>query len=121
MTHDESWYKTKLVKEGRQFGDYARRIEDKFSVGMPDILYRVKDGSAILIEAKMITGPTFGPEPRQLIELERWYRAGGLGLMLGFADDAYYLSYVCDPVQVKNCVVSDPGETFPLFIRRFLK
>lgn len=125
MTHDESYYKTKLVKEGRRFGDYARRMEDKYAVGLPDILYGPNvhpSGATCLIEAKMINGATtFAPTPRQYVDLLRFDGPGRASLMLGFQDGRYFIHNYADVILVKDCLVSDPGEPFPLFIRRFLK
>lgn len=128
---NESRYKSELVKQGRAFGDYARRIEDQFAVGVPDILYGIEGGPTLLIEAKIIKGSTFGPSPRQYEELRRWAESGHgwevktrLSLVLGFDEGYMYIQYYhgSDAGLTRDqCFPSDPGEKFPLFIRRFLK
>lgn len=125
----ENKLKSELVKEARRFGDYARRIEDKYTVGMPDILYGVEGGPTLLIEAKMITEKNgFAPTPRQHHELELWEKSGygwngqlRFGALLGFANGLYYLHPVDVYARISDCLVSDAGEIFPLFLRRYLK
>lgn len=120
----ESARKSELVKVSRAFGDYARRIEDQFTVGMPDIIYGIKDGPTCLIEAKLIESGSFGPTPRQKIELERWHnpRQGRISLLLGFDDDGYfYLHDVVDRTRAVDCMISYDNEPFHFFIRRYLR
>lgn len=124
MSKDESDYKSELVKAGRAFGDYARRLEDRYTVGMPDILYAPKDSVlTLLIEAKLVTGGILSPSPRQGYELDLWNKSGKdrLGLVLGFEKDIMYLTSDLSGAKIGLCARSDPGEPFYHFIRRFLK
>lgn len=69
---NESDWKTELVKSINKLPQhFAWRMEDKFAVGRPDMLVKIPDFAWCFIEAKLVTGPTFGPSPRQWIELQR--------------------------------------------------
>lgn len=66
---NESDYKTAIVKQAKAIGWYARRIEDKYGVGFPDMVVIPKSWTTCFIEAKIVTGRQFSPSPRQFIEL----------------------------------------------------
>lgn len=75
---DESDIKRSIVKIIREEGGYARRIEDKFLVGMPDLVLIPKHGLVYFAEVKIIRGKAeiecrFGATPRQMEELKRLY------------------------------------------------
>lgn len=63
----EADYKREIVREVKLAGGYARRIEDQYSVGFPDLIVVYK--AACFIEVKRIIGNVFAPSPRQYIEL----------------------------------------------------
>lgn len=68
---DESDYKRELVAEFQRLGHYARRIEDRFLVGFPDLILIPKGMPIFFCEAKIIRGNSFAPRPRQYVELDR--------------------------------------------------
>lgn len=68
---NESEAKRTIVANVQARGGYARRIEDKFSVGFPDLVLVLPDYPVFFCEAKIIVGHTFGPTPRQYVELKR--------------------------------------------------
>lgn len=72
MSIDESGFKTRFCKILRDEGGYGRRIEDKFGVGIPDILAVPRGGPVFYIEAKIIRNRRWGATPRQAEELRRF-------------------------------------------------
>jgi hypothetical protein len=90
---NESDYKTAIVKKAKKAGWYARRIEDKYGVGFPDMIIRPKRLPVCFIEAKIITGRQFSPSPRQYIELRDIDDTCSIAIVLGiepFSDGAMY-------------------------------
>lgn len=88
----EADYKTELVKEAKRRGYFARRVEDRFGVGFPDMVIRVPHLPPAFVEAKRIEkGRTiFGPSDRQLIDLEALNEPPmSFGIVLGI--DPWYL------------------------------
>src|SRR5690348_12423936 len=67
----ESEVKRRAVKALQEAGWYARRIEDSFSVGFPDMTIRGPKIDVVFAEWKVFKGNVFGPTPRQLVELNR--------------------------------------------------
>jgi hypothetical protein len=71
---NESAFKTKITKAIRadKLG-YARRLEDSFAVGVYDVIIIPNKQPVYFVEAKLLKKGqlTWGPTPRQLIELER--------------------------------------------------
>lgn len=95
--HTENWYKTALVKQARDCGAYARRIEDQYSVGVLDMVFVVPGRPVVFAEGKRIMGKKFGPTPRQGIE-GRAIDVAGIGnkacsLLIGW--DVHGLMYIC--------------------------
>jgi hypothetical protein len=68
----ESTFKTWLAGRLRDEGAYARRLEDQYAVGIPDMLIILPGGPVIFAEVKLIKrGKAWGPSIRQKIELDR--------------------------------------------------
>ena len=118
----ESEFKEKLVREIRHEGGYARRIEDQFSVGMPDMVVIPKGCPVIWMEAKIVAGQILKPRPRQLIELTRLYRPPhSITALIGWKAGYAYLAPPEDNVPLKACMKQQLNETYGDFFRRFLK
>lgn len=127
----ESEYKTEFVHAlRRRDGWYAIRMEDRYAVGRPDILIGIPFGPTVLIEAKIIRGPSFRPEARQWIELERFVEANifesgpeetRMSWVLGFDGGLMYLHTAAESVKVSHCVMSLPNEFPHEFVMRFWK
>lgn len=81
---NETKFKLLVVAAQRRAGGYARRIEDQYAVGIPDLIIGVPDRGLMMVEAKVFTGSTFGPTPRQFVELCRIEDGGGTAALLGF-------------------------------------
>ncbi len=86
--------KRKAVDAVRLAGGYAKRIEDKYSVGFPDTILKLPNYPTALAEFKLVRGRYFSPTPRQLFELKEYQRAGGVSLVIGYnvVDDMWYFS-----------------------------
>lgn len=125
MSKLESPLKTEFVKQLKDDGWYARRLEEKFAVGVPDILLAVPFGPAMLIEAKRFTSDWFEPSPRQKIDLDAWeaksnshvsYRMAGV---LGFKGGLCYLGPVLDRLYTADCIIQQHGERNSAFVIRY--
>lgn len=125
----ESELKSDFVKKVRLEtaqipGWYARRIEDQYAVGIPDMLFGIPSGQAILIEAKrVLTGTAFAPTARQWIELQRWRDPGNtihnrFSFMMAFKDRTVYIGDAAEKMDIRNCVASEPGEKRHEFLFR---
>jgi len=129
LSKSESDYKTAFVKSLRVDGWYARRIEDQYAVGIPDILVGIPYGPTVMVEAKLVKHQSFAPTPRQYIELQRWdkhnkpqsvypphYRFSWL---LGFKEGVMYLHSAAEQVKIEDCLASSPGEKPSSLLMRF--
>ena len=118
----ESEFKDYIIRDIRKEGGYARRIEDRFSVGQPDMFLIPKLCPAMWIEAKIIKGNLLIPRPRQFIELQRLYRPPHcITFMIGCKADRMYIAPPDMKVQLLSCLESTPGERVGDFIRRAIK
>ena len=116
----ESDVKRDIVNVIRFEGGYARRIEDKFSVGMPDMILIPMRCPVIWAEVKIITGITFGPSPRQLVELRKLQRPPhSYSVVIGYKDGTHYISEPHLEVNLQACISQNPDETLGHMIRRF--
>ena len=105
MIH-ESQYKTQMVKDVRAYGGYARRLEDKFGVGLPDMILVPKGYPVFIAEVKLIRGTIFRPTSRQYIELRRINDAGGehvYGIMIGVMNGIFYFHENSGECIVREC------------------
>lgn len=119
---NEADVKRKLVHRMREEGGYARRFEDKWAVGLPDMMLIPKGGPVVWAEVKMITDWKFGPSPRQHEELQRLELPPHCrGLVFGWKHGVLYGTR---PTQmqfdIRKCLELDPIEGLSSFIRRIL-
>jgi hypothetical protein len=118
MSIREAKIKAELAKAIRKEGGYARRIEDKFTVGMPDMVLIPLECPVIWAELKIVTGYVFHPTPRQFVELVRLSRPPhSVGLLIGFKD-TLYVSLPKETVHLEDCFKQEPGESPGSLIRR---
>jgi hypothetical protein len=105
---NESELKTKMVKSVRDHGGYARRIEDSFAVGTLDTILVPRGLPVFMAEVKMIRGLSFGPTPRQYIEMIRVKEAAGNGnhiipVLIGWKNDTFYFHEPIQTVKATDC------------------
>jgi hypothetical protein len=118
---NESDVKRKIVDAIRAEGGYARRIEDQFSVGMPDLILIPRACPVVWAEVKIVDGNVFGPTPRQLIELEKLQRSPySVPMVIGWKRGIHYISPPGLKIRLGECDEQREDETIGDFIRRAL-
>lgn len=110
-----------IVKEFKARGHYARRIEDQFSVGFPDLVLVMKgDYPVTFAEAKMIRGAKFGPTDRQYVEMTRLaISKHSVPILIGYLDGCFYLHPHAKEAQLINCTTQMADENIVQLIQRF--
>jgi len=117
----ESDVKRKIVNSIREEGGYARRIEDQFSVGMPDLVLMPLRCPVVWAEVKVVEGYTFAPTRRQLIELTKLRRPPySIPMMIGYKRGIYYISPPKEKIKLEDCDEQHENETISDLIRRVL-
>lgn len=111
---NEADAKRRIVENVRKRGGYARRIEDQFSVGFPDLVIQTSaEMPVFFIEAKIIRGQSFGPTPRQYVEMGRLSVSRySVPLLAGFKDGRWYLHPRADQVSIDQCFAQPEGLDF---------
>lgn len=118
---NEAKVKQNLCRDIRREGGYARRIEDRFAVGIPDVITVPANSPVIWLEVKIIRYAMFGPTSRQLVELRRLFRPPHCySYLMGWKDDIHYITWPIDQIGYLNCLMQAPGESIGDFIRRML-
>jgi hypothetical protein len=95
-----------MVASIRKAGGYARRIEDKYGVGILDTILVPKGYPVFFAEVKKIKGNVFRPTDRQFIEMKRINEIGGMhmfGILIGFKDDVVYFHEATNYAEIKDC------------------
>jgi hypothetical protein len=124
MAKLEAYYKGEIVKAIQAAGGYARRIEDQFAVGIPDLLLKLPVTEMTLAEVKRFNGNFFALSPRQYVEGQRIVKAGGFFATVGI-DMRDERTFICGLPADKDgkcyaakCIAQQSGEKLPaLFIR----
>jgi hypothetical protein len=117
----ESDVKREIIRDIRKEGGYARRIEDRFSVGMPDTVLIPMNCPVVWVEVKILTGNILRPAPRQLIELKLLrIPPHSTSFVVGYKEGAYYISPPTDGVHINMCVKRNLAESMGDYIRRAL-
>lgn len=100
----EADIKRRAVDTLKAAGWYARRHEDQFGVGFPDMLIRGPNIDAIWAEWKVFDGNVFGPTPRQLLELMRIQQPHPrpCTCVIGYKRGMYYIAEPCIQVDVRT-------------------
>jgi hypothetical protein len=107
---NESGYKMKLVKEVNALpGGYARRIEDRFSVGVLDMIIKLPGLPLVFAEGKVIDGNVFSPTPRQYEEGKRIGGAGLEALLIGWRAGVMYISPWVEKADRRECFEAASG------------
>ena len=80
----ESERKRELVEGCRELGGYARRLEDRYALGLLDLTIKLPDLPHLLAEGKIVEHQKFEPTLRQLEEGKRYIAAGGVCALIGW-------------------------------------
>jgi hypothetical protein len=101
---NEADRKRKLVAEINALpGGYARRLEDRFAVGLLDLIIKFPELPWCWAEGKLVNGFKFGPSERQWVEGERIRATGTQVVLIGWKAGVMYLSPWVKQADVRNC------------------
>jgi hypothetical protein len=101
---DEATRKRHLVRDINALsGGYARRLEDKWLVGLLDLVFKLPGEPWIWAEGKIIDGLQFEPSERQWVEGNRVKATGTLVLLLGWKKADFFISPWVRKAHVDNC------------------
>lgn len=127
MAWSESDVKTDMVKQVKELGGYARRIEDQYAVGMFDMIIVMPYMPVLFVEVKLIRDNKFGPTPRQYVEGKRIINAGptsALPLLVGFEHhpDRYRTPFEwVEQADRRNCYGSETVEQLLEEVRKWVR
>lgn len=118
---NEADFKRSLVEQFKKAGHYARRIEDAYSVGFPDLVVILSGGMVFFVEAKLTHGKSyFDPTPRQLVELRRLQiTPNALACVLGYDGFKAYLHPPSRRCMISDCLPQADNEPLPHFFMRY--
>ena len=117
----ESAYKRKLVDQINHLsGGRARRIEDRWAVGVLDLIIKIPGHDVVMAEGKVVAGNVFGPSLSQHEEGQRWQDAGVRCLLIGWKANRMYVSTWCDEADIRHCF-SAPSVSFAEGLMEFLR
>jgi hypothetical protein len=101
---DEAGRKRKLVAEVNALpGGYARRLEDRFAVGLLDLVIKLPKLPWIWAEGKLIDGFKFAPTERQWVEGERILSTGTPAVLIGWKGVVMYVSPWVKQADFRSC------------------
>lgn len=116
---NEADHKRKLVAEVNALrGGYARRIEDRFAVGVLDLIIKFPEMPWIWAEGKLVDGFKFGPTERQWVEGKRILATGTDVVLLGWKNGIMYISPWVKQADIRTCFYG--GRTAITAIAHFL-
>jgi hypothetical protein len=115
----ESEVKFDMVRDVKREGGYGRRIEDRFSVGMPDLILIPVRCRVVWVEVKIIEGNILSCQGRQYIELKRLtIPPHSAAFLVGWKSGLLFAAPPIDSIHIDDCIKQKPDETIPAFIRR---
>lgn len=98
--------KRKIIQNMKDNGGYGRRIEDSYGVGIFDTILVPKGLPVFFAEIKMVRNTTFGPTPRQFVELQRIEKLVSecaIPVMIGIKGDTYYFHPPSPKIDIRDC------------------
>ena len=118
----EAEVKRKIIESVREDGGYARRIEDKFTVGMPDIVLIPVQCPVVWLEVKLVASQVFHPSMRQLVELMKLRRAPhSTSFVVGWKRGLLYISQPKKDIPLDDCIEQKTGESVTRLIKRAIE
>jgi hypothetical protein len=117
----EAKAKNAIVDAFQEGGHYARRFEDQFYVGFPDMILIPRGYPAFFTEAKIVDGLQFKPRLRQWVELDRLSLSPKhvIPTMLGVKAGVHYLHKFAKIVHIVDCVKQRDGEHIVDLFKRY--
>ncbi len=111
---DEAAHKRKLVAEVKALrGGFARRIEDRWAVGVLDLIIKLPNWPVVIAEGKIFDGNLFLPTEKQFDEGQRWIQAGVGALLIGWKGKTkeMFVSPMVRRVNIKDGCFSGSWQT----------
>lgn len=105
----ESSRKARLVREVKLLGGQARRLEDKWAVGLLDLVIKLPGHPLIWGEGKLIEGNLFQPTGAQYEEGMKWIKAGVGVVLLGWQATTMYISPWTKKADKRECWTNSEG------------
>ena len=117
---NESAYKTKLIAGVNAVpGGYGRRLEDRYAVGLLDMVIKIPGLPWIWAEGKLVNAQAFGPTLRQFEEGNKILATNTTPvLLIGFKDSLMAISPWVEQAKFKDCFA---GSLHPSTIEEFIK
>lgn len=101
---DEAARKRKLVAEVNALrGGYARRLEDRFAVGVLDLVIKLPRLPWIWAEGKIVDGFKFAPTERQWVEGNRILATGTPVVLIGWKGPIMHVSPWVEQADTREC------------------
>ena len=117
----EAAYKKELVDGINQLpGARARRVEDRWAVGVLDLIIKPPGLPFVMAEGKMIDGFQFGPTEAQYIEGLKWQAAGVECVLIGWKAGQMYCHRGARRPTAAECFTA-PGLAHALALVEFLR
>jgi hypothetical protein len=117
---NEAECKRKLVAEVKALrGGWARRVEDRFAVGILDLILKLPELPILFAEGKMIDGYKFKPTARQFVEGKRIAAAGLAVVLIGWKDGAMFVSPWVEQADMRTCFTG--GDSWMTVLRNYLE
>jgi hypothetical protein len=118
----EASYKRDLVAGINSLpGGRARRIEDRFAVGVLDMIIKLPDRPLVLAEGKVIDGFQFAPTPTQFEEGKRWEAAGVKCVLIGWKIRQMYVSAWTDKADYRECFTLPSSQPYHKVLYEYLR
>lgn len=118
----ESDYKRKLVAEvNATLGGHARRVEDRWAVGVLDLIIKLPRLPLIMAEGKVVEGNLFGPTPAQLMEGWKWIGSGVEAVLLGWKSGQLYVSPWTKQADIRVGCFTRPGGKYSDVLCEYIK
>ena len=105
---NEADRKVNLVKGVKALGGFARRLEDKYALGLLDLVIKLPGHPLIWAEGKLVDGNLFAPTARQYIEGEAWIKAGVGVLLIGWQGSLMFISPWVKKADKRECFGGGP-------------
>jgi hypothetical protein len=118
----ESHYKAKLVAAVNAMPNgYAQRCEDKFAVGVLDMIIKFPRLPIVFAEGKVITGNLLKPSPGQFHRGNRLGDAGLFAVLIGWKKGAIFISDWKAEAHIDDCWTSaGAGKAQVELLREFI-
>jgi len=117
----EAEYKRELVAGINKLpGGRARRVEDRWAVGVLDLIIKPPGLPFVMAEGKLIDGFQFGPTEAQWEEGKRWQAAGVECVLIGWKAGQMYCRQWTQKADCRECFTA-PDLADALALMEFLR